>query len=85
MDLVFLRQPTEASLDVSDLEFVRQLATQRMQSNKRSVSSGNPASVLVTNTPGTTPLIQPVMIQPGSPTAQVQLRRARRGSTDEVS
>jgi cystathionine beta-lyase/cystathionine gamma-synthase len=82
MDIVFLKTPTEATLEVSDLDYVRQVATQRMQSNKRSVSSGNPASVLITNTPGTTPLIQPVMI-PTSPNQQVQLRRARRGSRDE--
>jgi hypothetical protein len=81
MDLVFLRNPTEANLEVGDLEFVRQLATQRMANNRRSVSSGNPAAVLMTNTPGTTPLIQPV-IPPGSPRQEAQQRRARRGSQD---
>ena len=82
MDLVFLKNPSEATIDVSDLDFVRQLATQRMSSNRRSVSSGNPAAVLVTNTPGTTPLIQPVIV-PGSPGVQAQQRRARRGSVDD--
>ena len=81
MDLVFLRSPTEAGLEVADLEYVRQLATLRMNNNKRSVSSGNPAAVLLTNTPGTTPLIQPVLV-PGSPTQQAQQRRARRGSEE---
>ena len=81
MDLTFLRTPTEAGLDVADLEYVRQIATQRMNTNKRSVSSGNPAAVLLTNTPGTTPLIQPVMV-PGSPSQQAQQRRARRGSEE---
>jgi cystathionine beta-lyase/cystathionine gamma-synthase len=82
MDLVFLKTPSEATIDVSDLDFVRQLATQRMSSNRRSVSSGNPASVLMTNTPGTTPLIQPVIV-PTSPGALAQQRRARRGSQDD--
>ena len=81
MDLVFLRTPTEATIEVSDLEFVRQLATQRMASNQRSVSSGNPTAVLMTNTPGTTPLIQPVLVET-SPVSQAQQRRARRGSAD---
>jgi hypothetical protein len=74
MDLVFLRNPTEASLEVSDLEFVRQLATQRMSSNRRGVSSGNPVAVLMTSTPGTTPLIQPVLM-PGSQRQEAQQRR----------
>ena len=81
MDLVFLRSPTEAGLEVADLEYVRQLATLRMNNNKRYFSSGNPAAVLLTNTPGTTPLIQPVLV-PGSPTEQAQQRRARRGSEE---
>lgn len=82
MDLIFLKTPSEATIDVADLDFVRQLATQRMSSNRRSVSSGNPAAVLMTNTPGTTPLIQPVIV-PSSPGAEAQLRRARRGSQDD--
>ena len=68
-------------MDVSDLEFVRQMATQRMSSNRRSVSSGNPVAVLMTSTPGTTPLIQPVLL-PGSPGQEAEQRRARRGSQE---
>ena len=81
MDLVCMRTPTEATVEVGDLEFVRQLATQRMSANQRSVSSGNPTAVLMTNTPGTTPLIQPVIVAT-SPHSQAQQRRARRGSAE---
>ena len=80
MDILLLKKPTEATLEISDVEFVRQMASQRMASNKRSVSSANPTSVLMTNTtPLSTPVIQPV-IQPISLDEQAQLRRTRRGS-----
>jgi len=79
MDILLLKPPTEATLEVADVEFVRQLATQRMAANKRSVSSANPTAVLMTNTPSSTPVIQPV-IPPISQDQQVNLRRARRGS-----
>ena len=84
MDILLLKNPTEATLEVADVEFVRQMAAQRMAANKRSVSaSGNPTAVLVTNTPSSTPIIQPV-INPVSQEQQVSLRRARRGSQDAI-
>ena len=60
MDHIFLGKPSEASLEISDLELVRNLANQRI--GKRSMSSANPTSVLMTAaTPSSTPLIQPVL------------------------
>ena len=78
MDIIFLKSPTEATLEVTDVEYVRQLASQRMASNKRLVNSANPAAVLMNNTPSSTPVIQPVIF-PTSGDQQVSLRRARRG------
>jgi hypothetical protein len=81
MDILLLKKPTEATLEIADVEFVRQMAAQRMASNKRSVSSANPTSVLMMNntTPLTTPVIQPVIV-PISQDQQMELRRNRRGS-----
>lgn len=70
MDILFLKDVSEISLDADDVEFVRDLANQRIA--KR-------GSVLTTNvSPGITPIIQPVM-----PTAQVS--RRRRNSLDSMN
>lgn len=70
MDILFLKKPSEATLDASDLEFVRNLANQRIE--KR-----NGASLLTNSTPGTTPIIVPVL------PAQTNVRR--RQSQDSLN
>ena len=71
MDIVFLRTPTELCLEVADLDFVRQIANQRMNSGRR-------PSMQIAATPGATPVIQPVL----PPDTQSVRRRGSRDSQD---
>ena len=78
MDIFLLKSPTEVTLEASDVDLIRDLASRRMNAgNKR--PGTNPTAGLFQNTPNTTPIVQPIILPSLPPEQEAEMRRARRG------